>query len=725
MRCGGDTTINTNPAVTLPDEPLQGQNPVGADQQPIEAPPSGQAMTLAAAEAMASLDLIQNEENASQYKDAYKTFFNEWQERLQSGQFDSTRAIFEDIWEDEADARTGIAMLCGYHGAWQGEEYMPADISSALNMYGGSDLTLTDLVLEEENPDPQTFRENLHRICVNGNEETKNEVAAVAGVYQASPAYSEDMTELLDIEFLERGAFVTIRDNLRGFTAPENIILVLAGYGMARLTTKMILARLIPYADSELSVAGRVGKLALESVIESGAFNFFTKGFADIMGADVDWSPKTFLKDWASLAICFGALRLVGVPLSLLRNSMSRSALFNPAGARPVTIGGRTLPVLNSTGETIMGIAENLGQTGAFYLGDKIAYVANLNEMPSTFLEDWLTLLQFGAAIKISDRLSNSWLNKNIYRIQNNAARQAAQGRTVTDGAAETTALPEGACFESAVAEYETTRNSPERAALHKEIVAELLQQGETSENPQLIFTAGPFGAGKSTVINALTEAGLIDTQRFMKIDPDQIKEMIPEYGELKQLNRSQAATTVHPESGDLQGIAFFRALEMNKNMIVDGSLRHADYFSEVINKIRIEHPNYNISIIYVDAGESTLLDRVVSRAVQTGRAVPESLVIDCKNQVHSAVEQLKQLVDSEVVIINESNPFIESFFSNGENTPLNYTIPMPGTGSQINYPWSIASQFSDDSQETSDDEPTFVSAVLGGVSQLFQLFTS
>lgn len=702
MRSGGDSTIN--------------------DQATIQAdtvPPSALELTFAAAETLATLDVSQNGDDAYGLKAAYETAFAGWQERLQSGQFDSSRAILEDLWEKDENGRQGIAILCGYHSAWKGEEYMPPDLSSPLALYGGGQLTVADLVMEEEHPDPAAFQERLQVVAVNGSGEERIEVSALAGVFQTSPFYEDEMSELLDVEFLERGAFVTIRDNLRGFTSPENILITLTGYGLARLTTKMILARIFPSGVTKLGSAARAGAAALESVVESGAFNFFTRALTDLIpGRDVDWSPYAFARDWASLAICFGALRMVRIPTTSLRSSMSQTRLFNPTGAQPVTIAGRNVPVLNSTGENVFRIVENLSQTTAFYLGDKVAYVFNLNDKPSTFLEDWLTLLQFGAAIKITDRLSNSWLNRTVYGIQKNASSEAA---TVP----EIGAAGEGVTFESAVSQYEAARNSPERAALHERIINELLMQGESSENPQLIFTAGPFGAGKSTVIDALVEAGYIDTQRFMRIDPDQMKEMIPEYGELKTLNTTEAATVVHPETGDLQETAFFHALDMNKNMIVDGSLRHTAYFSEVIRRIRTEHPNYDISIIYVDASEPTLLQRVVDRGIETGRHIPEDLVIKCKEQVRFAVEQLKHLVDSHVAITNENFPYIQSSFRDGETTPLNFMIPMRGSEAGINYPWAVISQFSDEPEDSPEARETTAQVVLDGLTKIYRFFAS
>ncbi len=219
-----------------------------------------------------------------------------------------------------------------------------------------------------------------------------------------------------------------------------------------------------------------------------------------------------------------------------------------------------------------------------------------------------------------------------------------------------------------------------ERRALHESIVERFMRHGTSSANPSLIFTAGAPGAGKSTAIDAIGAAGYLDQSRYLVIDPDEIKNFIPEYARFKQIDPARAASLVHAESGIIQELLFRRAIEARKNIIVDGTLRATDYFSEIITNLRVTHPEYSTSIVLVDANEQTLLTRVAARARATGRHVPESYVVDTKRVVRESVERLRQLTDTSIEISNEGEPIITSFFKNGENVTVNLRVPLRGS---------------------------------------------
>lgn len=229
---------------------------------------------------------------------------------------------------------------------------------------------------------------------------------------------------------------------------------------------------------------------------------------------------------------------------------------------------------------------------------------------------------------------------------------------------------------------YEARRDSPERKALHETIVSDLLRQGTASEKPFLIFTAGAPGAGKSTTVKTLQLAGYIEADKALLLDPDLIKPMIPEYEALKKISAEDAAKIVHSESSKIMDQVFEQAVSQKKNLIVDGTLRWTEYTSNLIKRLRREHPEYSsISIVSVDAGLPTALARVKARAEQMGRYVPPEYVRETAELVAGSVKTLEPIVDFVVRMRNEDWPMITQLTRGGLAAGVSIFVPR-GDGS-------------------------------------------
>lgn len=217
----------------------------------------------------------------------------------------------------------------------------------------------------------------------------------------------------------------------------------------------------------------------------------------------------------------------------------------------------------------------------------------------------------------------------------------------------------------------------PIRQALHERIIGQRMLQGSKSDAPRIIFTAGPFGAGKSVAIGALRRAGIVDTSEFLWIDPDALKEEIPEYDEFKKANPLNAATLVHKESGHIQEQLLERALKEGKNIIVDGSLSGKGWWSHEFKRIRTQYPKYSLSIVYVNADEKTIRERIEDRGRKTGRFIPEELVKKNIQAVTESVAELKKLTDTTVEITNDLNPRIASYYKDGKDHSVSREVAM------------------------------------------------
>ena len=153
----------------------------------------------------------------------------------------------------------------------------------------------------------------------------------------------------------------------------------------------------------------------------------------------------------------------------------------------------------------------------------------------------------------------------------------------------------------------------------------------------------------------------------FVKIDPDQIKEMLPEYQMLKKKDPSIAGSQVHQESGFIQEIVQERALSLSKNVLVDGSLRDWQWNLAEIERIEREFPAYaeRIDIVFVNANEETVMRRARERGEVTGRVIPAALLRETYRQVPRSIEVLKHAARKTYFVNNENHPFIESTYVN------------------------------------------------------------
>jgi predicted kinase len=212
--------------------------------------------------------------------------------------------------------------------------------------------------------------------------------------------------------------------------------------------------------------------------------------------------------------------------------------------------------------------------------------------------------------------------------------------RIIGDGKATTvqryapTVLPDS----SSVGDY-----LPERQRLHKDILTRLLA-GKTPETDktgtlvqrQAVFTAGGTASGKSTLLDEKPEElDLPDESHSIHIDPDKIKEMLPEYQKLKEADDHFAAQAVHRESGDLADAAIKQAMRAGLHVIIDGTGNHkSGMFANQLT--RMANAGYAVDVVYADRPVMDAMRETVTRALGDGRYVPSGVV----RQIHKSVSE-------------------------------------------------------------------------------------
>mmetsp|Transcript_6664 Transcript_6664/g.8890 ORF Transcript_6664/g.8890 Transcript_6664/m.8890 type:complete len:326 (+) Transcript_6664:61-1038(+) len=192
--------------------------------------------------------------------------------------------------------------------------------------------------------------------------------------------------------------------------------------------------------------------------------------------------------------------------------------------------------------------------------------------------------------------------------------------------------------------------------------VDDIVQGADLKEDPWIILTAGVMGAGKSHTIHWMSRNGYFPLPDIVQIDPDVFRTRFPEWEGYVAANAETAGNLTRREAGYLVEIAQWATLGLSKNVWVDGSLRDGEWYRGVIRDIKKEYMQYRLAIIYVNADLEAILKRIESRAVETGRKVPLSDVVDSMERVPKSIKLLKEEVDFLAEVDNTVSPSLSRY---------------------------------------------------------------
>ncbi len=156
---------------------------------------------------------------------------------------------------------------------------------------------------------------------------------------------------------------------------------------------------------------------------------------------------------------------------------------------------------------------------------------------------------------------------------------------------------------------------SPERAAIHDEIVEEVWQANFAAvpSDGKALFSGGLGGSGKGTVLGKLP--GDVKSQ-YATIDPDGFKEALAARGlvpKVEGMAPMEGAGLIHEESSHLAKLIAERAMRERKNLIYDITM--ASEKSVTKKMALLEAAGYQApSVVFVDVPIETSVERALSR---------------------------------------------------------------------------------------------------------------
>ncbi|MDA2627260.1 zeta toxin family protein [Bacillus cereus] len=188
-----------------------------------------------------------------------------------------------------------------------------------------------------------------------------------------------------------------------------------------------------------------------------------------------------------------------------------------------------------------------------------------------------------------------------------------------------------------------------ERKVLHNEIIESFLKdQLQQEQEPEAILLGGGSAAGKSSIGELVSKGYKHQKQNLVWIDPDKIKEKIPEYQKLIESGNielmEQAAFLVHDESSDITMKLIKICMKRKLNFMYDGTMKNEVKYIKLIQQLR--QAGFSIKAIIVDVPIKVALERSNMRFKVTGRLVPEHIIEESHMRVATTFSKIKDLID-------------------------------------------------------------------------------
>lgn len=187
---------------------------------------------------------------------------------------------------------------------------------------------------------------------------------------------------------------------------------------------------------------------------------------------------------------------------------------------------------------------------------------------------------------------------------------------------------------------FERHRNAdgswtPERKALHDEIVKEMRGDSPARKQPVFTMMGGGPASGKSSVI----KSGQVKLPNGVTADSDEIKGKLPEYGAMLDAKDNRAANYAHEESSYLAKRVVRESFEAKRHVTLDGT-GNSKYESVKAKVEQARAAGYKVNAVYVTCSTEEAVRRNVERAKKTGRLPPEEMLRNTHRSVSQVVPQ-------------------------------------------------------------------------------------
>jgi predicted ABC-type ATPase len=127
-------------------------------------------------------------------------------------------------------------------------------------------------------------------------------------------------------------------------------------------------------------------------------------------------------------------------------------------------------------------------------------------------------------------------------------------------------------------------------------------------------------------------------------VDPDGIKEKLPEYQEGTKASARNSAVMVHNESSEIAKDLRKRAIDQGKHVVIDGTMKDPMKYGKLIQQLKDK--GYKVNVFFVDIDIDQAIHFAGKRAEKTGRYVPPELMREIYPAARKSFLQLKDHAD-------------------------------------------------------------------------------
>lgn len=214
------------------------------------------------------------------------------------------------------------------------------------------------------------------------------------------------------------------------------------------------------------------------------------------------------------------------------------------------------------------------------------------------------------------------------------------------------------------------------RKELHSKIMSKFLDHVPSvpkDKKPVALIMMGGGGAGKGTVVRHI----MGDSKDFVNVNPDDCKEQLPEYQKGLNLGKKDGvpitaidvASIVHAESSEIAGQIREKAIEANKNFILDGTGRDVDKYKGIVGKLK--EKGYHVRVIMPHITLEEAKRRADYRADVEGRYVPHDVLDMAHHLIPGNFETIARAADEFALFDNGGRPPVPVWTFDGKEEKI------------------------------------------------------
>lgn len=182
-----------------------------------------------------------------------------------------------------------------------------------------------------------------------------------------------------------------------------------------------------------------------------------------------------------------------------------------------------------------------------------------------------------------------------------------------------------------------------ERSPLHKEIIRSFMEDSSGRPVPPVpvgtkkiayVMMGGP-ASGKTSLVKqavGVRKGTEFSDFGFVNVNPDDVKEKLPEWDEGLSRNAKDTAWVTHSESSDVATEIYKQAVSGGTNIVLDGTGKNVRRHVERIHELQ-KH-GYEVRLMMPDIMIEEAATRAIKRAEATGRHVPIDKILKPAHRV-------------------------------------------------------------------------------------------